>query len=125
MLKVGYENRFFLPDNFISDIFRHSTDREVALMMLMAYLSYILAEVRFPSTLGLLQKTQGVSSPSSFNIVNRSDCFRHTTNIMMVYLMCIAAFLFEWHSHCILLWDCDVPLHLAQCDREFKSHDQV
>ena len=26
---------------------RHSTDREVALMMLMAYLSYMLAEVRF------------------------------------------------------------------------------
>ena len=25
--------------------FRHSTDREVALMMLMAYLSYMLAEV--------------------------------------------------------------------------------
>ncbi|XP_016652691.1 PREDICTED: sodium/hydrogen exchanger 1-like [Prunus mume] len=31
---------------------RHSTDREVALMMLMAYLSYILAEVSFSSTLG-------------------------------------------------------------------------
>lgn len=30
------------------DIFlRHSTDREVALMMLMAYLSYMLAEVKF------------------------------------------------------------------------------
>jgi hypothetical protein len=27
--------------------FRHSTDREVALMMLMAYLSYMLAEVHF------------------------------------------------------------------------------
>ena len=26
---------------------RHSTDREVAIMMLMAYLSYMLAEVRF------------------------------------------------------------------------------
>ena len=26
---------------------RHSTDREVALMMLMAYLSYMMAEVRF------------------------------------------------------------------------------
>ena len=25
--------------------FRHSTDREVALMMLMAYISYMLAEV--------------------------------------------------------------------------------
>lgn len=29
---------------------RHSTDREVALMILMAYLSYMLAEVRFPTT---------------------------------------------------------------------------
>lgn len=27
--------------------FRHSTDREVALMILMAYLSYIMSEVRF------------------------------------------------------------------------------
>lgn len=26
---------------------RHSTDREVAIMMLMAYLSYMLAEVSF------------------------------------------------------------------------------
>ena len=26
--------------------FRHSTDREVALMIVMAYLSYIMAEVR-------------------------------------------------------------------------------
>ena len=26
--------------------FRHSTDREIALMVLMAYLSYLLAEVR-------------------------------------------------------------------------------
>ena len=30
----------------IPSCLRHSTDREVALMMLMAYLSYMLAEVR-------------------------------------------------------------------------------
>lgn len=30
-------------------LFRHSTDREVALMALMAYLSYMLAEVRLPN----------------------------------------------------------------------------
>jgi hypothetical protein len=31
----------------ITNVARHSTDREVALMMLMAYLSYTMAEVRF------------------------------------------------------------------------------
>lgn len=31
----------------ITNVARHSTDREVALMMLMAYLSYMMAEVRF------------------------------------------------------------------------------
>ncbi|XP_050366803.1 sodium/hydrogen exchanger 1-like isoform X2 [Argentina anserina] len=56
---------------------RHSTDREVALMMLMPF----------------------------------------------IYTGC--AILFECHSHCVLLWDCYVPLHLAQCDKEFKSHDQA
>lgn len=27
-----------------------------------------------------------------------------------------AVMLSEWHPHCILLWDCDVTLYLAQCD---------
>lgn len=39
----------------LSDIFtcnnRHSTDREVALMMLLAYLSYMIAEVTQPSSI--------------------------------------------------------------------------
>lgn len=40
---------FVLDTNLVccSTYFRHSTDREVALMMLMAYLSYMLAEVCF------------------------------------------------------------------------------
>ena len=43
----------------------------------------------------------------------------------LVYLICSAVVLFEWHSHCILLWDCDVPLHVAQRNLEFKNYYQV
>lgn len=38
---------YLLEIEFIKFFCRHSTDREVALMMLMAYLSYMMAEVRF------------------------------------------------------------------------------
>lgn len=36
-----------------------------------------------------------------------------------------AAVLFKWHSNGIFLWDRDVPLHMAQCDREFEDHHKV
>jgi hypothetical protein len=39
--------------------------------------------------------------------------------------MAFAAARSEWHSYRILLRHRDVALHLAQCDRELKSHNQV
>lgn len=33
--------------SYVIVLYRHSTDREIAIMILMAYLSYILAEVKF------------------------------------------------------------------------------
>lgn len=39
--------KFFSENAKIKANFRHSTDREVALMVLMAYFSYITAEVSF------------------------------------------------------------------------------
>lgn len=42
---------------------------------------------------------------------------------LRVSLVAVAGF--EWYPHGILLWDSDVSLHMAQCDREFKSYHQV
>ena len=43
---VGYLANHFYVNVYFVMAFRHSTDREVAIMILMAYLSYMLAEVR-------------------------------------------------------------------------------
>lgn len=40
-------------------------------------------------------------------------------------LIFYAAVLFKWHSNSIFLWHCDVPLHMAQCNREFEDHHKV
>lgn len=44
--RIIWHNSLMKFNNFLLNS-RHSTDREVALMMLMAYLSYMLAEVGF------------------------------------------------------------------------------
>jgi hypothetical protein len=36
-----------------------------------------------------------------------------------------AALLFEWDSHCLLLWHCHVSLHMAQYLRKLTCHHQV
>lgn len=87
---------------------RHSTDREVALMMLMAYLSYMLAEVRIRETL------------DHFRV---SFIWKNQFNT--VYFIWVAAIRLERYPHSIFLWYCDVPLHLAQRNRELKSNYQV
>lgn len=76
-------------------------------MMLMAYLSYMLAEVRSVYTF--------------LKILPRQMLFLHLMAKFLDIVTSIspAAVLFEWDSHSIFLWDCDVPLHMAQCDREF------
>lgn len=43
-LQVGLLSAYIMKKLYLG---RHSTDREVALMILMAYLSYMVAEVRF------------------------------------------------------------------------------
>lgn len=86
---------------FSNDENRHSTDREVALMILMAYLSYMLAEVRFSTT-------YGAYNIAFFFTKNLSDSLT-----MIKYLLFVAAILFKCYSHCILLWNCYVALHMA------------
>jgi len=72
-------------------------------MMLMAYLSYMLAEVRFVTVLDarLLFYCNALCPSFLIFVDYLNDVWFH------------AAVLFEWHSHSIFLWDCDVPLHLA------------
>lgn len=86
----------------------HSTDREVALMMLMTYLSYMLAEVSFAFRYFFI-------------------AFKDKSTLMLIIILfwAVAAIRLEWYSHCVLLWDCDVSLHLAQRNREHKNHYQV
>jgi hypothetical protein len=81
---------------------RHSTDREVALMILMAYLSYMLAEVRFST----IYKAPKIAF--CYYTKKLSDSL-----IMIKYFIYLAAILFKCYPHSILLWNCYVSLHMA------------
>lgn len=78
---------------------RHSTDREVALMMLLAYLSYMLAEVQ--------QQILNIF------LLHFSKDKMKTWNIFFSF----AAIPLELYLDCVLLWDYYVSLHMAQCYR--------
>lgn len=112
-------------------MYRHSTDREVAVMMLMAYLSYMLSEVRFPQLVacrhlkidfffcvcvGESAYWIGIVGVMQFQHLK---CFKFNSHFFFFWvgvnnnLICLAVILFECHSHCFLLRNCYVPLHLA------------
>lgn len=91
---------------------RHSTDREVALMILMAYLSYMLAEV---TLLPLLK---------SFYFQSKILDSLPRVPIMTLDLL-EPALLLERHTHSVLLRDRHVALHVAQCNWELKSDNKV
>lgn len=76
-------------------------------MALMAYLSYMLAEVRLPS----LAASTSISSS--------------TIHLKMLPASCSAVARAEWNFDRLLLWHCHVPLCMAQRDRELKNHDKV
>jgi hypothetical protein len=99
---------------------RHSTDREVALMILMAYLSYMLAEVRFLSIIEYLSKDLVCFC---FLLLDWISVVKGRLTIIFWISGFLAAILSKRHSHCILLWDCYVSLHMAQCNWKFKDNN--
>ncbi|CAJ1976171.1 unnamed protein product [Sphenostylis stenocarpa] len=76
---------------------RHSTDRELALMMLLAYLSYMIAEL--------------------FTL--------EIQDIYTDICVASAAFESQWDFDYFLLWHCYVTLHLAQCYIKLKDNHQT
>lgn len=113
---------------------RHSTDREIAIMTLMAYLSYILAEVRSVSVcfccFGMRWEQfehLNVSHEKFFCTIFLSTlALPHLEWFALISSFPLyAALLFEWDSHCLLLWHCHVSLHMAQYLRKLTCHHQV
>lgn len=83
-------------------------------MMLMAYLSYMLAEVRLCENFRI----------SIYYLCMEILSFIWRT-VNWCYFVSVAAIRLEWYSHSIFLRDCDVPLHLAQRNRELKNNYKV
>lgn len=72
-------------------------------MILMAYLSYMLAEVSFSNTYGAPIVT--------FFFFLQKEGFQQSNQDQ--YFIYLAAILFKCNSHRILLWNCYVSLHVA------------
>lgn len=102
---------------------RHSTDREVAIMILMAYLSYMLSMVGADEynkfklnnsfNLKYLRRNQLSFDIGTIFIYVRLFAALVPLFSSLQILCCISAAGSEWHSNRVLLWNSNVTLHLA------------
>ncbi|XVE62955.1 hypothetical protein DITRI_Ditri06bG0160800 [Diplodiscus trichospermus] len=112
--KVGLSSAFIIKTLYFG---RYSTDREVALMMIMAYLPYMLAKVQIRESQRevalmmimaylpyMLAKVQIRESQRLISVD-----FLKVDELIFI----LAAFESQWDSKSFLLWHCHVTLHIA------------
>ncbi|KAJ6883589.1 hypothetical protein NC652_030736 [Populus alba x Populus x berolinensis] len=119
-IAVGLLSAFIIKTLYFG---RHSTDREFALMILMAYLSYLLAEVLTIIFKCFLEKERDVKSDCDELISSRCKLQSKNRKEQRACTTWITS-KSEWDSDSFLLRHCNVALHMAQCYRKLTDNNQ-